>query len=222
MCVSREEHGASVSFVIAEVEPPLQSAVLDLAFVRFDGGFRQTYPAGHPSIDRIFANFARCIEPLVLQKARLAPVPWERALLTFCETVAGHEIDWWLTGSGALAVRGLDVSPRDLDLCVGRADAARLEDLMLDHLIEPPRPGFISDLFVRSFPGACVEWCAGIDERADAHMVGDVGLTAQARLETVEWRGFAIRVPPLTLQLVVNEARNLTDRVTQIKQAMAT
>lgn len=216
-----EEHGPEVSFVIADVEPALTDAVQALAF-RPDGGgtFRQTYPAGYPAMDRIFANFERCIEPLVLQKARLLSVPWERALRTFCETVAGHDLDWWLTGSAALAVRGIAVAPRDLDLNVGRESAAEVERLMLDHLIEPPRPGFISDTFTRSFPDACVEWCAGIDERADAHMIGDVGLTAQGRLETVEWQGFSIRVPPLDLQLVVNDARGLTDRVALIQRAL--
>ncbi len=222
MRVHREERGPCITFVIAEVEPDLVDAVQALAFapVDGDGRFRQTYPADHPSIDRIFDNFTRCIEPLVLQKAGRTAVPWERALRTFCEAVAGHEIDWWLTGSGALAVRGLAVSPRDLDLNVGRERAATLEHLMLGHLIEPPRPGFISDSFTRAFPGACVEWCAGIDERADRFLVGDVGLTAQSRLETIDWNGFEIRVPPLELQLVVNQARGLTDRVALITQAV--
>jgi hypothetical protein len=31
--------------------------------------------------------------------------------------------DWWLTGSDALAVRGVDVSPRDLDVVTDAAGA---------------------------------------------------------------------------------------------------
>ncbi len=222
MLVRLEENGPEVAFIIAKVAPALADAVQALAFrPDGDGSFHQTYPAGYTVIDRIFSNFERCVEPLVLQKAQLLPVPWERALHTFCATVAGHDLDWWLTSSAALAVRGTAVAPRDLDLNVGRESASEAERLMLNHLTEPPRPGFISNTITRSFPGACVEWCAGIDERADAHMVGDVGLTAQQRLETVDWQGFTIRVPPLELQLAVNEARGLMDRVAQSRRALA-
>ncbi len=220
MRADRRNEGDRVVFIISELEPSLEEAVRALGFSSVEGGFGQAYPT-HPHIDTIYRNFETRVEELVLQKARLRPVAWERALLLFCEAVRGESIAWWLTGSGALAVRGLDVAPGDLDLIVGRESTPRVERLMLDHLIEPPRPGFISDTFTRSFPGACLEWCAGIDERADQWAVGDVGLTAAARLETVPWRGYEIRVPPLDLQLAVNERRGYGDRVRLIERAMS-
>ena len=220
MRAERRTEGDREVFLITDVEPALRDAVLHLAFGPTDGGYAQTYPAGHPHMDRIFANFERHIGGIVLQNARRRPVPWEEALLTFCSAVEGEHIGWWLTGSAALAVRGLPIAPGDLDLMVDLESAPRVEELMLDYLVEPPRPGFISATFTRSFPGALLEWCAGVDERADRYGVGDVGLAAQARLETVRWRGHEVRVPPLDLQLVVNERRGLEDRVRLIRRAL--
>lgn len=221
MRVSRLDQGPEVLFVLTDVPPHLEEAVTRLAFQPFEDGFAQRYPADYPHMDRVYANFERLVGDLVLQRARLVPVAWEEALLTFCRAVEGGSVDWWLTGSGALAVRGLPVTPGDLDLAIDRESATRAEELMLDSLIEPPRPGFISDTFARAFPGACLEWCVGIDGRADQYLVGDVGLTAASRLETVVWKGYEIRVPPLDLQLVVNRHRGYEDRARMIEQALA-
>jgi len=218
--IDRRDSGSDVVFLLSEVEPALVAAVKDLAFRPMAGGFGQVYPGGYPQIDRVFANFERCVDDLVRQKAGLRPVPWEEALLALGDAIDDRGIDWWLTGSAALAVRGLPIAPRDLDLAVERAGAAEFEALLIDHVVEPPRPGFISDSFGRAFLHACVVWVAGVDERADRPTVGDVGLTAASRLETVSWRGRRIRVPPLELQLAVNQARGLDGRVTAIRRAL--
>jgi hypothetical protein len=218
MRVTCSRQATTVVFLLTEVDPRLEPAARTLGLEPMEGGFGRDYPSDHPHIDHIFHNFAANIESLLRQKARLLPVSWEQALLTFCRIVEGEPIDWWLTGSAALAVRGLPVAPGDLDLIVSRESSARLEELMLPYIVEPPRPGFISDTFTRAFLHACVEWCAGIDERADQHLVGDVGLEAQRRLETVPWQGYTIRVPSLDLQLAVNRARGLHGRVALIEQ----
>ena len=44
-------------------------------------------------------------------------------------------IDWWLYGSAALAIRGLDVDPGDVDFTV--SDACRTGELFADMLVEP-------------------------------------------------------------------------------------
>jgi hypothetical protein len=51
---------------------------------------------------------------------------------------------------------------------------------------------------------------------ADLPDVTDFGQTAAGRLETVRWRGWEIRVPPLDLQRAVCERRGLADRVAMI------
>lgn len=218
MRTALEIQGSEVVFLVLDLEKELVDAVQALDFRPMGDDFGQVYPGNHPELDRIYRNFEQHAHELVLQQARLRPIPWEKALLAFCEAVEGEDIDWWLTGSAALAVRGRDMVPGDLDLAVAAESAPKLEALLIDDIIEPPRAGFISDTFTRAFRHACIEWIAGIDDRADQHLVGDVGLTAASRLETIVWHGYSIWVPPLDLQLVVNEARGLTDRVDWIKR----
>jgi hypothetical protein len=55
-----------------------------------------------------------------------------------------------------------------------------------------------------------VEWVGGLLAAADDPEVCDFGPTAAAALETVYWRGTAIRVPPLDLQRAVSVRRGLT------------
>ncbi len=220
MRVVRDDTMSGVTFVIQDVDPDLDNAVQAFGFQPIAGGYRQTYPERHPDIDDIFQRFAAHFEEMLIQKARLAPIPWVDALNALCETIDGQDVAWWLTGSAALAVRGMAIVPGDIDLVVGAESADRFEALLRNLIVEPPRPGWISDTFTRAFHHTCIEWIAGIDNRADAHMIGDVGPTAASRLETVVWQGHAVRVPPLDLQLAVNEARGLTDRVAWIRAAL--
>lgn len=69
------------------------------------------------------------------QAAGLDPVPWQGALAEVCRRLTGAGVDWWLTGSAALAVRGIPLTPGDLDLVVSDEDARRVGDLLLDGLI---------------------------------------------------------------------------------------
>ncbi len=220
MKTTRRAEGARTAFVILEPDPAYHQAIRDLAYQPVADGFARAFPSDAPHLDRAYATFARHAEAMVRQAARLEPTPWDEALLTFLRVVDGKEVDWWLGGSAALAVRGLDVAPRDLDLVDGRDGTGRLADLLRDHLVEPVTRGWISDAFGRAFLHARIEWIGGIDAGADEPLVGDVGPTAASRLETVAWRGRELRVPPLDVQLAVNERRGLTTRVEQIKRLL--
>lgn len=86
----------------------------------------------HPGSTWHMRTFSRFAEQMVRQAAGYEPVPWEAALDAFLDRVVGREIRWWLTGSAALAVRGLAITPRDLDLVVDDAGAGQLGELLVD------------------------------------------------------------------------------------------
>jgi len=215
-----QTEGATTSFVLTQVDETYHDALRDLYFVPIEGGFAKRYPADTPHLDRIYQNFARHAEEMVLQTAGVRPSRWDDALSAFLQAVEGQQVDWWLTGSAALAVRGLDIVPRDLDLVVDAAGAATLGELLLDGLVEPvlPSPGWIASYFGRAFLHARVEWVGGVHASVDIPHATDFGPTAASRLEAVQWRGNPIRVPPLDLQLQVNQRRGLTDRVNKIER----
>ncbi len=216
------EDGGTASFIFAEVEPEYEDAVRGLYYMPVEGGFAKTYPTSTPGLDRIYDNFECHAQAIVLQAARIQPVDWRSSLSTFLELVDGSEIDWWLCGSAALALRGLDVAPCDLDLVVDDETARELNELLAEHLVEPLQvsEGWIWSSFGRAFLGARVEWVGGVNSGADTPEASDFGLIAAKRLELVEWRGRDVLVPPLDLQLAVSERRGLTDRAETIREFM--
>lgn len=203
-------------FRLVHVPDELLPAVRKAAFVFSERGghWFKRFPPGTPHLDRAWSNFVRLILPMLRQTAGLDPVPWAAALDEVCRRLTPAGVDWWLTGSAALAVRGAPVTPGDLDLVVSDADAHRVGDLLLDGLVEPVVPAdWFCSWWGRAMLGARVEWVGGVGPSADEPAPTDFGLVAAARLEAVPWRDWSIRVPPLDLQRAVSVRRGLVDRV---------
>ena len=218
----RKTKGTQTYFIITELDPAYHQAARDLEYKQIEEGFAHICPTNSPHLDQIYQNFACYAGEMILQTARVHPAPWEQSLIAFLEIIKGHHIDWWLVGSTALAARGIDVSPRDIDLSVADADAHKLGDLLLDYLIEPMQAteDWFCNWFGRAFLQMRLEWVGGVDERADTPEICDFGPTAKSRQETVIWHGHELHVPPLDLQLKANEERGLTERVKKIKSFM--
>lgn len=210
--------GSQTSFIIADLDLAYHDAARALAFEETPDGFAKSYPAETPNLDHIYDNFARHAEELVLQKAGARPVPWEQALEIILHTIEGYDINWWLVGSAALAVRGLPITPGDIDLSVSDQDVFRLGSLLSEYLIAPvvAADGWIANWFGRSFPFACVEWVGGVLDRVDELEVTDFGPLAASRSEIIIWRDHTLRVPPLDLQLHTNQRRGRAERAAQI------
>ncbi|MGB8215529.1 MAG: hypothetical protein WCE68_18410 [Anaerolineales bacterium] len=215
--------GSQTSFIVTDVEPAYLDAVRGLYYGPIAGGFGKTYPADTPHLEHIYRNFEQSAQEMVLQAARVHPVEWDKALSAFLQAIEGANINWWLTGSAALAVRGLDILPGDLDLVVDDAGASKLGELLLDHLVEPlqPSPGWIWNWFGRAFWYARLEWVGRVNASADSPQLVDFGPAAAKRLEVVEWRGKEIRLPPLDLQLEVSRRRGLPERAEKISRFLS-
>jgi hypothetical protein len=217
MRCERHDLEGTTEFRILDVPDDLLPAVRRSGFADRGGPWVRSFPAGTPHLDRAWANFPRAIGPWLRQAAGREPVPWAEALEVVCDRLTGAGVDWWLTGSAALAVRGVAVTPGDLDLVVSAGDARRVGDLLLDGLVEPVAPAdWFCEWWGRAVLGARVEWVGGVGAAADRPEATDFGPAAAARLEVVRWRGREIRVPPLELQRAVSVRRGLHDRVRRI------
>lgn len=115
-------------------------------------------------------------------------------------------------------MRGADLVPHDLDLIVSGPDSRRVGDLLVDCLIEPVVRGewHLSDWWGRGVVGCRVEWAGGVTAASDEPDITDFGLIATRTLESVRWREWQVRVPPLSLQRAVSIRRGLNDRVALI------
>jgi Phosphoribosyl-dephospho-CoA transferase MdcG len=209
-------------YVVGEVPGELEGALVELGFSRDGACFRRSFAVDPADVLRTHARFAEHLEELVLQTARLRPAPWDDALELLLQRIGGAGVDWWLTGSAALALRGAEVAPRDLDLVTDDTGAQLLAEHLADVLVEPLQPAdWFCRWWGRAFLGARVEWVGGVGSTADEPEPTDFGLVAAESLETVAWRGHAVRVPPLALQLAVCERRGLGDRAARIRALLA-
>jgi hypothetical protein len=208
-------HGAELQLCLADVGADVEQAVAELAFARRGAVWARTFPGDAPYAERAAARFETRAETMVRQTARLEPTAWDEALATLLERAPDG---WWLAGSAALAARGLAVEPRDLDVIADAAGCEQLAEAVADLLVEPlVDGGFLGERWFRAFAGARLECVGGVHaEHADT----DFGATAAARLETVDWNGRRVRVPPLDLQLEVSERRGLRERAALIREAL--
>lgn len=170
-----------------------------------------------PEIETVFERFERHLPLMLLQSTGQAEVDWRTGLHAFAERVEGSGIFWWLYGSAALAVRGIDVTPGDVDLAV--IDAERATAAMQPLLVLPLTymPGWLADWTAWAFAGAIVEWLS------DYHPTGSSPPREQEpaiidMLEEVPWEGHQVLIPPLSSQVPVLEARGLKRRAAAIRR----
>jgi hypothetical protein len=203
--------------VVETDELAFRLALSELFFEEQHSRHIKRFPPGTLT-DGIFRRFEAQLEPMLRQTARLEPAPWQDALRDTVQRLDIAGIDWWLTGSAALAVQGIDIAPRDLDLVVSDEGAAAAAVALEDALIEPAVA--VADWFCRwwgrAWLGARVEWVGGVTAAADEPLPTDFGLVAAASLSRVRWNGLSVLVPPLELQRAVSERRGLADRVRAI------
>jgi hypothetical protein len=162
---------------------------------------------------------------MILQAAGVVPPDWESALESLVQRFIREGISgWWLTGSAALAARGIDVLPRDIDLVVTTGeDAERLGEALSDWLVEPVQHshGWVARWFGRAFEDARIEWVGEVEDWVDRPEPTEFGPIAAASLQSIKWRDHTIMVPPIELQLAVSTRRGMTERAIKIRRAMA-
>jgi hypothetical protein len=171
-------------------------------------------------VDATFQRFSAHLRPWLDQMSRRTPTPWEDALATICCRAADADLDWFLLGSTSLAVRGIPVHPRDVDIAI--PDQARALEVFGDLLVGPPLfhkdTTFVSYWSGRAFAEARIEWISFIHPTLDSWMwPNEVGEYAQRHLETVPWRDWTLRVPPLAVQLEITEQREMPERAALIR-----
>jgi len=201
--------GAELQLGLADVPDDLAAAVEDIGFERMGTVYARRFPAAAPYASQVGARFEEHAERMVYQAARIDTTPWRRALedVLACAPAEG----WFLAGSAALAVRGVAVEPRDVDLVAVDADAcarlaAALEDLLVEPLVDG---GPLGQRWFRAFSHARIECVGGPHASHDVPHPSDFGPFAIARLTTAHWRGWDVRVPPLELQLAARRRRGL-------------
>src|SRR5262245_45511730 len=207
-------------FVVTTANPLYRQQLIQAGFERAtDEPFVRNVDTSS-TVEDTYENFSRHIEQILLQHAGREPVPWESALREFLRRVQGADLKWWLSGSAALAVRGIDIAPRDLDFAV--LDSHALGRLLQDALVEPVtrKREWAAEWIGLAFLGALVEWVSDVRSPIVADHGLEQGAEAASRLERTQWEDHVVPVTPLDLQLVVAERRGHRDRAEQIRHLL--
>lgn len=197
--------------------------VRNLGFARDGGTFTWEYPAGASHWEDAARNWERDGAEMLDQSHGVRPVDWEAGLAWIAPILDRMGADWFVIGSAAMAVRGLDVVPGGLDLAMDEASADRLAPHVAAGIMRPVVD--MGDWPVASrggtlFHGCAVSVIAGMKEQPGRPTLWDAA--ARAVLETVTWRDRKVRVPPLDLQLMYARMMFRNDHVRAINAYLAT
>ncbi|MDD4797691.1 MAG: helix-turn-helix domain-containing protein [Eubacteriales bacterium] len=66
-------------------------------------------------------NFTQYGQTAISQQLKLQPAPWQKALDLFIDEINKLDVRWYVHGSTAMALWGLDVSPRDVNIILPNA-----------------------------------------------------------------------------------------------------
>jgi hypothetical protein len=85
----------TVWFAVSGIAPELAGAAAHVLMDYEHAGpqWRRGYPADAPQLERAWQGFARHMEAMLRQAARLDPVPWRDALQEVCQRTSGQPVD---------------------------------------------------------------------------------------------------------------------------------
>jgi len=220
MKTSSEKHGNEFRFVVSDVPEKLRESLVGDYFTQDGDRYYRAYPADAPHIEASAKVFVANAEKLIGQCYGAEPVDWESALDRFASRLRGKGIEWLLIGSCPLAIRGIDVKPRGVDVVMRLTDFERVRELFANDMINPLMPcdNWVAKAFGVVYLGAPVSIAFGTDDSLDESEPIDSGPYAVAHAEAVTWRGHELRVPPIELSLNINRRRGRHARVQLIEE----
>jgi hypothetical protein len=207
------------------LQPSFQLLLRPMGFGDRDDGFALDVDSDEQTSRRVVENWQRHGEEVVLQAAGLSSVPWADALRAFTSAVNGSGTWWFLFGSAALAARGLDAAPGDLDIATDRHGIEALKEILGEHLLSPvqdTRGWLVCEYTLRAFLHARIEIVGNVRDGVDDPQPRPFGPEAASRLERVAWEGLEVCVAPLDLQLIDELSRGRRHQAAQILRAMET
>jgi hypothetical protein len=165
-------------------------------------------------------RYERYSEEMFLQLVYQRPIPWKKGLLEFLNRVNNSDVDWWLTGSCAACIRGINMNPHDVDIMVDSRSVDLINELFRDDIIEPiiDTNGWLTKDFGVLFIHCRIDIASDPQSSLDEPEPVDCGPYAKSKLETIVWNGYEVKIPPIELQLNVNQRRQRLERVRLIEE----
>jgi hypothetical protein len=221
MNVNITETAEHIAYTVIDPGSTTEAMLTGMFYRCQDGRYSKSFPRERLMFPHDLPQMERNYNAYVLRELQPERRPIADLALAL-EWIAAEfqhaQIDWWLTGSAALYVRGIEVHPHDIDVMTFKTEIAKIRNVVFPYIVEPFH--HVQGWVVKGF--GVVDYHYRIDvafepeDWVDGQEPLDFGPYAQQHLETVLWQGFSIKVPPLVLHLRSNELRGRQDRVEQI------
>ena len=220
--IIEKEH--SVVYTIKDAPVEYHETLLHLFFSRSHGQYEKEYLKESlmfvHNMDTIKRNFDVCLEPMILNFMEKQCFDFDAVMDKMLSFFEHQHIRYWLTGSAACKLRGIDLIPHDIDVMTYKSELHKIEQGWNAHIIEPFH--HITDWVVKGFGVVWID--ARIDsafepeDQSDVDGNLDFGCFAQQHLEPIVWNDHTILVPPVDLHLLSNTRRKRVDRVQKITE----
>jgi hypothetical protein len=200
---------------ISDAGPGRRAALEEIGF---PPDLIQRYPPGTRYFDRAVANLRQALGEMVIQKSARTPAGWSVPFRDLLGRAGEARVPLAVVGSVALAIRGVDVCPGDIDVITTLEGADALAESYQDALVVPlfTRPGF--GRFGRACTGGIrVEWLGNAARVQEGPWpLAAAAWSIASPFEEVCWENRLLRVPPLEVQRAVEVRRQRPDRVAAI------
>ena len=223
MKVELIETATNLEYRVSEVPNKYKEGLLHYFFEENNGVYTKVYDKENfmfeHNVNILKENFEKSLEDMIANTLGNSKMDWEESLIDIIEIMEKNNINWWLAGSAACAVRGINITPGDIDLMTYKTEIDKIEKAFKDYIIEPFT--HVNDWIVKGFGTIYlkgkIDFAFEPEESSDDYGKMDFGVYAMNNLETIIWNGHSIKVPPIELHILSNEVRGRSDRVRLIK-----
>lgn len=224
MNVKIEETTNDIKYVVEDVPSQYHDTLKHYFFTQdgkqFVKSYRRDILMFPHNISEIESRFSKhLVEMLEITNGNKS-MNWELSLKRIIEILYEKNIKWWLAGSAACAIRGINIKPQDIDIMTYKSEITKIKNAFKNYIIEPFH--HINDWIMSGFGVVFVEGRVDIAfdpvESSDDNGRLDFGYYASNNLETIQWKGKQVKVPPVKLHIISNEIRERTERVKLIKE----
>jgi predicted nucleotidyltransferase len=124
-------------------------------------------------------------------------------LRIICQSLVGQNIRWVLIGSTGLALQGVEIEPKDIDILTDKKGAFAIQELLQEYQVNPVK--FSRSELFESYFGECkindvkIEIMGDLKENIDNEWISVSGILASPKILEIE--GIHIPVSPLEQQL---------------------
>lgn len=145
-----------------------------------------------------------------------------KKLMEVAEILKKNKIKWFLSGSTAAKVYGIDMIPKDINLVIDIKDMEKIQNLFKEKIIIPVEKceNWIAKGYGVMYDEIPVDFVFEVSKDLDNSEPIDCGPYAWNHLKNFEIDGKIIPVPELKLLYNINKRRNREERANLIKVKM--